>query len=153
MTLEKEISQLNQTLIEIRDILKVRTEPVVSVNKIVETVSEVAPSSKSKMVEALEKVKVPEDIKEVVPVQDPFKGVVEEIKEEEPVKTPEPSTAFQDADDFTDYLKTSYQDLGPTKGAKIQDIMVRHGFSNINDITSDKYDDIAKDIEELKNQG
>lgn len=62
-----------------------------------------------------------------------------------PVKAP-----FSDAAGLKDYVMTSFHTLGPVKGLDIQNVMVKLGHTNINDLLPCDYDALFAGVEALK---
>lgn len=62
-----------------------------------------------------------------------------------PVKAP-----FSDAAGLKNYVMTSFHTLGPVKGLDIQNVMVKLGHTNINDLLPCDYDALFAGVEALK---
>ena len=67
-----------------------------------------------------------------------------------PVEPPKPAAPFTDAKGMIQYVTESYKALGPTKGAKIQEVITKLGCHNINEIRADQYADLYAGVESLK---
>lgn len=68
--------------------------------------------------------------------------------EAEPVSVP-----FTDAQGLMQYVMASYKAMGPEKGAKIQQVLVGMGKTNVNEITPDLYGAFFAQVEALKKGG
>jgi hypothetical protein len=69
-----------------------------------------------------------------------------------PVASPASTTKapFSDAKGLMAYVMESYKTLGPVKGSEIQNILVKLGYQNINDIRAEHYDALFAGVEALK---
>ena len=70
-----------------------------------------------------------------------------------PVFTAAPATTkapFNSTKSLIDYIMGVYKQLGPQKGAGIQDALNSVGSPNINDVTPDKYDALYALVEAMK---
>lgn len=62
-----------------------------------------------------------------------------------------PSNApFTDQNGLVQYIMTSYQQMGPTKGAGIQGVLTQLGYANVNDIRAEHYGALFQGVEALK---
>lgn len=62
-----------------------------------------------------------------------------------------PSSApFTDQNGLVQYIMTSYQQMGPTKGAGIQGVLTQLGYANVNDIRAEHYGALFQGVEALK---
>lgn len=68
--------------------------------------------------------------------------------EAEPVSVP-----FTDAQGLMQYVMASYKAMGPEKGARIQQVLVGMGKTNVNEITPDLYGAFFSQVEALKKGG
>lgn len=57
---------------------------------------------------------------------------------------------FNDAPGMINYVMAAYNELGPEKGAKIQEVMASMGLTNINDTKPEQYQALYQGIEALK---
>ena len=57
---------------------------------------------------------------------------------------------FNDAKGLIAYVMDAYKNMGPTKGAMIQDVLTKIGVNNINDVQPKDYQVLWSGIEELK---
>lgn len=48
------------------------------------------------------------------------------------------------------YVMESYKNLGPAKGAQIQNVLQNLGHANINDVSPDKYNALYAGVQALK---
>jgi len=62
----------------------------------------------------------------------------------------DPSCPITDAKTLMDVMMGVYKELGPEKGAKIQDILLSVGCKAVNEVTADKYAAIWAGIQALK---
>lgn len=67
-----------------------------------------------------------------------------------PVEPAKPAAPFSDPKGMIQYVTESYKALGPTKGAKIQEVITKLGCHNINEIRADQYADLYAGVESLK---
>lgn len=70
--------------------------------------------------------------------------------EDAPTPAPAGDLPFSDATGLTQYTMDKFQDLGPEKGAGINTVLQGLGFSNINEITPDKYTEFYNGVEAIK---
>lgn len=57
---------------------------------------------------------------------------------------------FSDGASLVNYVMSTYQQLGPEKGAQIQGVLVQLGYQNINDVRPEHYAPLYAGIEALK---
>lgn len=67
-----------------------------------------------------------------------------------PVVSAVANAPFNDAKGLLSYVMASFKELGPQKGAAIQNVLTGIGATNVNDVRADQYDALFKGIEELK---
>ena len=71
-----------------------------------------------------------------------------------PAPAPAPATAaaapFTDVKGMIDYVMGVYRELGPQKGAQIQNVLTGLGYQNINDVTPEHYSALFQGVEQLK---
>ena len=68
-----------------------------------------------------------------------------------PVAAPAPTGApFSDPKGLIEFVMTSYKNLGPAKGAGIQNVLTGLGYQNINDVKPEHYAALFSGIEALK---
>jgi len=60
------------------------------------------------------------------------------------------NTPFTDAKGLIGYVMNTYKEMGPEKGAKIQDVLSGIGYQNINDVKPESYGALYAGIEALK---
>ena len=69
-------------------------------------------------------------------------------------QVPTPATAaaapFTDVKGMIDYVMGVYRELGPQKGAQIQNVLTGLGYQNINDVTPEHYSALFQGVEQLK---
>lgn len=67
---------------------------------------------------------------------------------------PAPATAaaapFTDVKGMIDYVMGVYRELGPQKGAQIQNVLTGLGYQNINDVKPEHYSALFQGVEQLK---
>ena len=67
---------------------------------------------------------------------------------------PAPATVaaapFTDVKGMIDYVMGVYRELGPQKGAQIQNVLTGLGYQNINDVTPEHYSALFQGVEQLK---
>ena len=67
---------------------------------------------------------------------------------------PAPATVaaapFTDVKGMIDYVMGVYRELGPQKGALIQNVLTGLGYQNINDVTPEHYSALFQGVEQLK---
>ena len=68
------------------------------------------------------------------------------------VPTPAQGSAapFTDVKGMIDYVMGVYRELGPQKGALIQNVLTGLGYQNINDVTPEHYSALFQGVEQLK---
>ena len=68
------------------------------------------------------------------------------------VPTPAQGSAapFTDVKGMIDYVMGVYRELGPQKGAQIQNVLTGLGYQNINDVTPEHYSALFQGVEQLK---
>ena len=57
---------------------------------------------------------------------------------------------FNDAQGMINYVMAAYNELGPEKGSKIQEVMSSMGLTNINDTKPEQYQTLFQGVEALK---
>ena len=57
---------------------------------------------------------------------------------------------FSDGKGLIDYVMGVYRELGPQKGAQIQNVLTGLGYQNINDVTPEHYSALFQGVEQLK---
>jgi hypothetical protein len=68
-----------------------------------------------------------------------------------PVAAPAaPAAPFKDGQGLIQYVMSTYQSMGPEKGAKIQGVLLGLGYVNINDVKPEHYGQLYADVEALK---
>lgn len=67
-----------------------------------------------------------------------------------PVEPPKPAAPFTDAKGMIQYVTEAYKAMGPTKGARIQEVITSIGVVNINEIVPDHYAALYAGVEALK---
>lgn len=88
----------------------------------------------------------PASVVEVAPVM-PAAPTFEPVVEAAPAGNAAP---FTDGKGLIDYVMTIYKELGPEKGAKIQDVLTEMGLQNVNELRPTEYDAFYAKIEALK---
>lgn len=68
-----------------------------------------------------------------------------------PVEPPKPAAPFTDAKGMIQYVTEAYKTMGPTKGARIQEVITSIGVVNINEIVPDHYAALYAGVEALRN--
>lgn len=67
---------------------------------------------------------------------------------------PAPATVaaapFTDVKGMIDYVMGVYRELGPQKGAQIQNVLTGLGYQNINDVKPEHYSALFQGVEQLK---
>jgi hypothetical protein len=106
-----------------------------------------------KMVELLTHIN--EKLATLVAPGNPVPPVAVPVATQAPAPSPEPAptqsaTPFTDHQGMINYVMAAYKDLGPQKGAGIQDVMATIGLVNINDAKPGDYDALYQGIESLK---
>mgnify|MGYP007068086156 FL=1 len=68
------------------------------------------------------------------------------------VPTPAQGSAapFTDVKGMIDYVMGVYRELGPQKGALIQNVLTGLGYQNINDVKPEHYSALFQGVEQLK---
>ncbi len=68
------------------------------------------------------------------------------------VPTPAQGSAapFTDVKGMIDYVMGVYRELGPQKGAQIQNVLTGLGYQNINDVKPEHYSALFQGVEQLK---
>lgn len=67
------------------------------------------------------------------------------------VPAPAPTGApFSDGKGLIDYVMGAYKELGPQKGAQIQNVLTGLGYQNINDVKPEHYGQLHAGVEALK---
>jgi hypothetical protein len=61
-----------------------------------------------------------------------------------------PAVPFSDSKGLIEYVMAAYKEMGPTKGAGIQGVLVGMGLANINDVQPAQYGDFYAKVEALK---
>lgn len=67
-----------------------------------------------------------------------------------PVAAPAASAPFSDPKGLIGYVMEAYKNLGPAKGAQIQQVLVSLGYQNINDVKAEHYGALFAGVEALK---
>lgn len=57
---------------------------------------------------------------------------------------------FSDGKGLIDYVMGAYKELGPQKGAQIQNVLTGLGYQNINDVKPEHYGQLHAGVEALK---
>lgn len=57
---------------------------------------------------------------------------------------------FGDPKGLIDYVMSAYRDMGPTKGAQIQQVLTSLGYANINDVKPEHYGTLYANVEMLR---
>ena len=68
-----------------------------------------------------------------------------------PVEAYKPAVPFTDAKGMIQYVTEAYKAMGPTKGARIQEVITSIGVVNINEIVPDHYAALYAGVEALRN--
>lgn len=63
---------------------------------------------------------------------------------------PAVTVPFNDSTGLMEYVMTSYQSLGPEKGASIQGVLIELGVQNVNAVRPDQYEQFYRGVEALK---
>lgn len=92
----------------------------------------------------------------VPPVAPPVQSIAAGMPPAPTFAAPAPVEAvalpFSDHAGLIQYVMSAYRDMGPTKGAKIQQVMVGLGYSNINDVKPEHYAALHSGVEALKKE-
>jgi len=113
----------------------------------------VAARSNSSASEVLTTNLVVEPAPVVTPVVEPVQVIETPV-----VTTPVIATApavptvvvpFTDKQGFVQYVMERYKTLGPVAGAEIQNVLIKSGFANINDVPVEKFPEVFAGIEAL----
>jgi len=91
--------------------------------------------------------------------KEPVKEAVKEVVPEAPQPAPEPAPApapvntnlpFTDSKTLVKWVMSVYNELGPEKGAGIQTVLGNLGYTNINDIKPEHFEQFYQGVEGLK---
>ena len=63
---------------------------------------------------------------------------------------PVPAAPFADGKGLIEYVMSAYKELGPEKGAGIQNVLVGLGVQNINDVKPEQYGQFYAAVEALR---
>ena len=64
--------------------------------------------------------------------------------------TASPSSGVSSTAELVAFVMAAYKELGPIKGAKIQEVLTSIGVKNINEVPADKYDTVVAGVNALK---
>ena len=64
--------------------------------------------------------------------------------------TASPSSGVTTPAELVSFVMAAYKELGPIKGAKIQEVLNSIGVKNINEVPADKYDTVVAGVNALK---
>jgi len=67
-----------------------------------------------------------------------------------PAPEPVPAAPFADGKGLIEYVMSAYKELGPEKGAGIQNVLVGLGVQNINDVKPEQYGQFYAAVEALR---
>lgn len=88
-----------------------------------------------------------------VPTQESIAPVVVPSAPATPAAVPAmavPAAPFTTQQEMVQYIMAAYTELGPEKGAGIQNILSNLGYSNINDVIPEHYSSLYSGVESLK---
>lgn len=67
-----------------------------------------------------------------------------------PAPVEAPSCPFTDSKGLIEYLMNTYKEIGPSKGAAIQNILNQLGYQHVNDVKPEHYGALFLGVEKLK---
>jgi hypothetical protein len=149
MSLEQQISELRDAIVHLTAAIKaqpvtlVTSAPVPAPAPLTAATASAIPNATPPIPASLPPVATPVAPAPVMPPPPSFTAA--------PAPAPSgPVLPFSDSKGLIEYVMTAYKEMGPTKGAGIQGVLVGMGLTNINDVKPEQFGDFYAKVEALK---